>query len=378
MIVVHPEGQHAHILAAALQKNSMLAHYFHGDALPKKSEQQIPAEKRTRVRWFQPYRRSLGYAVPPSLRLPMFERGFALFDRAVARRLAKFPSAAVVAYENAALETFRSAHRLGRVCILDAASVHHALQSKSAPGSNTKSMLARKDEELALADFTTTCSDLSLQSYRAAGVDADRIKAVRLGVDVETFTPSAAPPQGPIRFCAAGRIDRKKGMDLLASAAHRLKEDGLSFDLHIAGGISNNDAKLRDSLRAVARLCDRVPHAHMPAFYREADVFVMPSLFDSFGMVVTEALGCGLPVIVSENVGARDFISEGVNGWIIPAGDADALAARMAWCVRNPEAVRSMRPAARAAAETRSWDVYGQEIVDLILRVITEKCLEHR
>jgi glycosyltransferase involved in cell wall biosynthesis len=108
----------------------------------------------------------------------------------------------------------------------------------------------------------------------------------------------------------------------------------------------------------------------LPKFFALADVFVLPSRIDSFGMVVSEALACGLPVIVTENVGAKDLVCEGVSGWIIPPANADALTQRMMWCAANPNAVRAMVPAARASAEARSWQAYRREVAAIVGEVV--------
>jgi len=105
---------------------------------------------------------------------------------------------------------------------------------------------------------------------------------------------------------------------------------------------------------------------------RGADCLVLPSRNDSFGMVVAEALACGTPVIVSEMVGAKDLVEERVSGWIVPTEDADALAARMLRCARDPEALRAMAPAAREAAEAATWAAYHRRFAALIGSLLPE------
>src|SRR4029079_8151257 len=87
--------------------------------------------------------------------------------------------------------------------------------------------------------------------------------------------------------------------------------------------------------------------AELAARLRAADCLVLPSRNESFGMVVPEALAAGLPVLVSDRVGASDLVTEGRNGWVVRAGDARALAERMLGASRNREDLRGMRPACR-------------------------------
>jgi len=109
-----------------------------------------------------------------------------------------------------------------------------------------------------------------------------------------------------------------------------------------------------------------VSQAELASVLREADCLVLPSRIDSFGMVVVEALASGLPVVVSDQVGARELVLPGRNGWVVPAGDATVLADRMAWCTRNRDAVRAMREECRRSAEAASWSSYHQRFADLL------------
>jgi glycosyltransferase involved in cell wall biosynthesis len=79
-------------------------------------------------------------------------------------------------------------------------------------------------------------------------------------------------------------------------------------------------------------------------------------------MVVVEAMAAGCPVIVSDQVGAKQAVTEGESGWVVPAEDADALADRMQWCIDHAETVRSMADAAREDASEYSWEAYRERV----------------
>jgi glycosyltransferase involved in cell wall biosynthesis len=95
-------------------------------------------------------------------------------------------------------------------------------------------------------------------------------------------------------------------------------------------------------------------------------VLVLPSLLDGFGMVVSEALAHGLPVITTRNTGAADLIEPGINGWVIDAGNVEALAERLEHCIARPAELEAMREAAELSAARRPWSVYRSEIVDAV------------
>jgi glycosyltransferase involved in cell wall biosynthesis len=77
-----------------------------------------------------------------------------------------------------------------------------------------------------------------------------------------------------------------------------------------------------------------------------------------------------VPVLISEMVGAKDLVTEGKTGWIVPVGDAAALTRGMAWCAAHPDAVRAMRADCRRAAESATWPAYHRRLVDLLREIL--------
>jgi glycosyltransferase involved in cell wall biosynthesis len=97
--------------------------------------------------------------------------------------------------------------------------------------------------------------------------------------------------------------------------------------------------------------------------YNECTVFVLPSIADGFGMVVTQAQACGLPVITTENVGAADIIKEGVNGFVIPIRDVEALKNRIKLLYDDRKFLIKMSDAALTYSKNDfGWDKYGKRL----------------
>jgi glycosyltransferase involved in cell wall biosynthesis len=194
---------------------------------------------------------------------------------------------------------------------------------------------------------------------------------VDLGADLELFAPK--PDQEPAGdgfvFLFAGATIRRKGFDLLLEAFDRVAAAEPGARLRIAG-FRGDLGHLLDG-RSPERIAFLGPRTQgeLAAELRQASCLVLPSRNDSYAMVVPEALASGLPVLVSEMVGAKDLVDEGRTGWIVPVEDVDALARRMAWCVRHPEALRAMREDCRRAAEAATWPAYARRFTDL-LRVL--------
>jgi len=93
---------------------------------------------------------------------------------------------------------------------------------------------------------------------------------------------------------------------------------------------------------------------------------VLPTLADGFGMVITEAMSQGIPVIASENCCGPDVIEPGKDGWIVSAGDIDKLSAQMQWCVANPQQVAACGNAAKQKAANWQWPQYRQKLAEIV------------
>jgi glycosyltransferase involved in cell wall biosynthesis len=381
VMVCHPGRQHSYQLAIALANAGMLAKYVTG----------VPTRRAATSRWLRPLmdsyldkyaidldpaltghiyvapvtRRAVKLLASPSASVDWAHRADAWFDQLAARHVERLRPDIVVCYENAALETFHTAIQLGIRTILDAASFHHSWQDRFyEPAESAKvheRIIRRKDAELELAERIFTCSQLARDSYVQSGVASERVAAVPMGVELTRFQPSRVPRErGPVRFVFVGLIGKRKGADILRTAADSLVAKDVDFDLTLIGNfeppvISRDFGRYKhlDWLSQDALAREMVRH----------DVLVLPSRHDSFGMVVAEAMACGLPVIVSESVGSKEMIVDGENGKIVAPGDAESLAAAMSWFSERIDMLAKISAAARGAAERYSWDEYRRRVI---------------
>lgn len=392
VLVTHPGRQHSHQAALALYEAGMLAGYWAGVPAAAGQARRVPGFLRARfaryapvpleparARWFPwtPALRRVGDALLPAGAATWTDfAACRLFDRWAARELGGMQAGAVIACEISALATFREARRRGLVSILDAPSIHHAAQDRLHGTTDSPALHRRivriKDEEIALADHILTVSELARRTYLEAGVPAEKVHAVPLGADLELFSPDEhrQDKDAPFTFLFAGATIRRKGFDLLLQAFDRVALAELGVRLRIVGP-RGDLGHLLDS-----RTDDRItflgprPQPELTAELRRADVLVLPSRNDSYGMVVAEALASGIPVLISEMVGAKDLVTEEKTGWIVPVEDASALAERMAWCARHPEAVRAMGPDCRRAAEAAAWPAYHRRLAEVVKSLV--------
>lgn len=389
VLVTHSGRQHSHQLASALYYHDSLKGYWTGvptadpatkgpiyqllSQLSPQPTTELPARV-VRHNYIMPLARRMAELIcEPGRARAIRHRAVGWFDAWAARRL---PSNldAVICYENGARDTFRVARKKGIATILDAASFHHAWQDEfHDPIESEKAHAAinrRKDQEIELADHILTVSEFARQSYVDAGVPSNQVTSVPMGANLSAFTPDAdqdADSSDAFTFIFAGHANRRKGVDLLLEASEHLKDEGKIHQLQFAGG--RDDALFENTDGPVDRL-GYLNHSELAAAFRRADVLVLPSRHDSFGRVVVEAMATGLPVLLSEHVGAKEAVTEGETGWIVPAEDVDALAHQMRWCIEHPKQVQAMQDVCVDTAQNYSWQAYRERVTDVIASIV--------
>ena len=374
--VVHPQVQHSHQVARALAEAGLLEQYVTSCCFTPQQIALLSASLRTefskryhphipydRVATF-PYAelawKLAGMIVSPALHERLFYHNVWLFDRMVSRRVARSQARIVVGYENSSRATFRAAKRQGKFCVLDAASVHYQAQQEVYTPPYSAAFLKRinagKAEEIRLADHILTLSGYARETYIRAGVPAGKISVIPLGVDCSRFHGSSRnpAPEG-FRFLFVGNIKYSKGTDLLLKSFERLDIPGKQL---VIIGASGDASHLLSPLPEGVTVKGHMPHDQLCGEYDRADVFVLPSRLDGFGLVVTEAMATGTPVIVSSHVGAKDLVQNGVTGWIFESGDLDSLAACMLQAYEQKRDLPTMGARALETVSACTWEQY--------------------
>lgn len=133
--------------------------------------------------------------------------------------------------------------------------------------------------------------------------------------------------KGPCRFLFSGSFIRRKGVDLVVSAFGRLVSEGYDVELQLLGAGPLASALQARSASFSPRVCLHgfKQYSELPSAYAGADVLIVPSRYDGWGLVVPEGLAAGMPVISTYSTGAARDLIDSDNGWLIPAGDEEAL-----------------------------------------------------
>jgi alpha-maltose-1-phosphate synthase len=299
------------------------------------------------------------------------------FDGKVAQRVRSLRPDVVYAYEGGALKTFREAQRLGITTIYEQASSYwywvRDLLTREAQRSpevaellpnlvDSEKHLKWKDEELSLADYVFVASEHVRRTLKGAVPD-EKIRVVHYGApEIKQRTRIATEPKMPLQVLFVGQMTQHKGIGDLLDAIDRL---GSKVELTLVGRRFRANARVDEACRRW-RWFDTLPHGQVLEVMLESDVLVLPSLGEGFGMVVTEALACGLPVIVTPNVGASDLVRDGQEGFVVPVCSAESIAGRLEALHRDRNLLAAMSRKAQQTAAENSWTNYRGNFAEAV------------
>lgn len=226
-------------------------------------------------------------------------------------------------------------------------------------------------------------SNYEIEELKHWGLPDEKISLIYNGANLEEF--ETLPPRGQFRekmglgkdthiVLGLGRLHYVKGFDFLISAFKKVIDEQEGSSLIIVGpdeGVLDELKELRERLSIRDKVIFPGPLYGQDklAAYQDADVFVLSSRTESFGLVVFEALMCGTPVIVSDTVGVKDFISKYGAGFVTPDGDTESLAQNILRVLKKGgEIEKSVQSGQRYIKEFYSWP----EIVEKIEKVYVE------
>jgi glycosyltransferase involved in cell wall biosynthesis len=213
------------------------------------------------------------------------------------------------------------------------------------------------------------------------GAPSHRLYYTPSPVDCGHFSPSPearmGPGGGPPRILCAARLVPAKGLGVLLDAVKLLSADGISFSLLIrgrgplAGWLEERIHTLH--LESVARIDQSVNPAFLPDVYRNADIYVQPSVQEPYGIAVREAMACGLPIVVTRCGGLAEAVAPGETGFLVSPYDPRGLADALARLIRDGELRRGFGRAGRAKA-LRELDI--QVVAARYERILLDRTTE--
>jgi D-inositol-3-phosphate glycosyltransferase len=250
-----------------------------------------------------------------------------------------------------------------------------------------RKVIARADRIIA----ATPAEEAQLEwLYKA---DPLKVKIIPPGVDTSHFYPipadearqfiGLAPDDRMILF--VGRIEPLKGVATLIQAVACLALKNLKEPVHLAvigGDLESVTEEMSDEMVRLQRLCDELTVGKMvvflgkrvqdtlPYYYSAAEVVVMPSHYESFGMVALEAMACGTPVIASQVGGLAFLVQDGVTGYTVPAEDHIALCEKLTGLLGEESLRQQMGRNAAEYAQKYDWGKIAKQIVGVYTELI--------
>jgi len=332
-------GTHSHLLTEALRKEGYLdkvVSYF--------PEWEVRNAQGQRIDWVRSYRWLTRALWAAWRRIPFIGGSehprawhFALYDWLVSQRVALSPI--VWAWWGTSLYTMRKARREGRTVLLEAPACHprtwnaiakplyaeHFPKAKHTFAILPENYVARLQAELQEAQHIQVLSSFARQTFIEHGVPAEKLHILPLGVDTRVFYPEPEAQVTAEKFIVlyVGRIDPLKGVQYLLEAFRRLQLP--RAELWMVGPVVEEMKPLLAKYRGEnVKYFGVKVHSELRLLYNKSSVVVFPTLLDSFGMVILEAMACGKSVIATTHSGAPDIIMGDV-GKLVPPASVEAL-----------------------------------------------------
>ena len=327
-----------------------------------------------------------------AMHLPLWsenERGFlsidaisAALDRAVAAEIRKSDICKLAyAYEDCAIATFNAAERRSIPRIYDlpigywrAAQRIFAEECVREPewaptltgARDSKEKLARKDKELRLATRVVVASTFT-KSTLAEASHQRPVTVISYGAPPAT-TNEIANGGAKLKILFAGSLGQRKGLSYALRAIELI--GGKNCELTLLGRKAAEGCRPLDQAVRAHRWLPSLSHARVLLEMRQHDVLIFPSLFEGFGLAITEAMSQGTPVITTAHTAGPDIIDDGVDGFIVPIRSADAIAERLEVLAHDRERLRAMKISAWKKARVHPWENYRRALVTMAQEVM--------
>lgn len=288
---------------------------------------------------------------------------------------------AVYAYEDGALFSFREAKKLGLQCLYDlpigywrAARRLLDVERERWPDwvptltgfGDSESKLALKDEELLLADHIFVASTFTANTLKDYPGKLAPVKVIPYAFPPVHGSRQYSPVKNRLlKLLFVGSLSQRKGIADLFAAVEML---GNKVELTVVGRKASDNCPVLDNALTKHRWIPSLSHDKILELMREHDILVFPSLFEGFGLVITEAMSQGTPVITTDRTAGPDLITHNENGWLIEAGSTIALKQAIEELLYQPEKIERAGRAATETAKLRSWEIYGQELAEAIIK----------
>lgn len=370
---------HAFYLAEGLNKKGYLKAIF--TSYPKfKIAEKIPSHKIQSIPIKEIFKKLIDFFVPKNLYAKFNYYNDDLYDYFVSRKINRHKCDIFVGWSGFSLKTFKSLNNKKTLKVLERGSSHIKFQYDILkkeynklgikPLIPSKETLSKEIREYDLADYICVPSKFAKQTFIKKGFGNKKIKIIKLGVDLKKFYQKKnKKKKNSFTIISSGEVSIRKGSHLLIKAFKNLKipnirllfvgnfEKGLSFYFN-----KNKNANIY--------FLGKKNEKELNDIYNNSDIFVLNSLEDGFGMVIPQAMACGLPIITTHNTGASEIVENNKNGFVIKAGDVKSLENKIKKLYFDNKLREKMsKNSKKKIRENHSWLSYTEDIIDLYKKI---------
>jgi len=284
---------------------------------------------------------------------------------------------AIYAYEDAALKSFKIAKQNGLInfydlsisywrCgleILEKEKERKPIYATTLTGLlNSAQKLANKEEELKLASNVIVASSFTKDSLKYYPNELNNIEVIPYGFPIVNDNVILTKKTNkPLKILFVGGLTQRKGIAEVFEVANHFSKH---IKLTVIGNKTSNVCEELDKNLSKHYWIPSLPHHEILEQMRLHDVLLFPSLFEGFGMVISEAMSQGMPVITTNRTAGRDFIVHGKNGWLVEPGNFNSIVQIIENIIDKPEQLEQINLNAKATAMERPWSKYAMEIAE--------------
>ena len=305
-----------------------------------------------------------------------------VFDKLASKKIEK--SDIFIGWSSFSLNALRKAKSMGAITVLERGSSHIVYQDtllkeeyarfgiipKSYQITHPK-IIEKELREYEKADYISIPSSFVRMTFLENGIPESKLIHVPYGVDLSHFRQTPKN-DNVFRVVFAGGMSLRKGVHYLLQAFSELNLP--NSELLLIGSMNDEMKPFFEKYDGKFKWLGHIPQKELYKYYSEGSVFAIASIEEGLAMVQPQAMACGLPVICTTNTGGEDIVRDGIDGFVIPIRDVEALREKILYFYENPDKRAEMAESAKKRVSSGfTWDDYGKKIISAYENILAKK-----
>lgn len=236
-----------------------------------------------------------------------------------------------------------------------------------------KRTIEKEIQEYELTDFISLPGSFTKKGFLKYNIKEDKLFVNYYGVELEVFYPKEkVTNNNTFTVGYAGTLSAQKNILGIINSIKKLIKIGYNIKLKLVGNIDYKTFDKNLLQENFITYKPAIPQAELIDFYNEIDIFILNSVQDGFGMVILQALSCGIPVIATENTGGIDVIKDNINGFVIPTFDENALNDKieLIYNLSQDKITEMKKNAVNSVKDGFTWSDYGIRYTEFLKQIV--------